>query len=158
MRLEIDTKNTCLLVDYIFYENGEDVADEKRMMNQGIQMIFTDHRSVRQNMPFGSHANAVQGSKYTQDYTFQIGMANEIIRQITFQMIPSPNVKYDASMTISGNTTERNQTLDLYNHLGLPFNASGKNPLLNQYVSVGTPASCKWHGGAIAYQQCVILP
>lgn len=140
-RIEIDQKNTCLLVDYIFYENGEDVADEKRMMNQGIQMTFTDHRSVRQNMPFPDQKTAVQGSKYTHDYTFQIGMANEIVRQLTFQFIPSGNVKYNADLTITDVKHERNQTLDLYNHLGLPFNACGKNPLLNQYVAVGTPIS-----------------
>ena len=100
----IDTKNVRLAVDYIFYEDGteERVANEM-MSEQGLVMPYTQFRTIKSTINFdqdvsvaadkggGSSVNITEGSSNTIETTRQIGLSNEIVRQLVMQQYPVGN-------------------------------------------------------------------
>ena len=89
----IDTNNVRLLCDYIFYEDGREQQVAAQMMSQsGLVMPYTQFRTIKStvaaNADSGNTVNIAEGSSSLLEFTRQIGLANEIVRQVSYQMYP----------------------------------------------------------------------
>lgn len=95
----IDTSNVRLLCDYIFYEDGKEEAVAQQMMSEaGLVMPYTQFRTIKTTINsaadssasngVGTSVSVASGSSATIEATRQIGLANEIVRQVTYQTYP----------------------------------------------------------------------
>ena len=95
----IDTANVRLLCDYIFYEDGKEEAVAQQMMSEaGLVMPYTQFRTIKTTINSaadssatngtGTSVSVASGSSATIEATRQIGLANEIVRQVVYQTYP----------------------------------------------------------------------
>ena len=94
----IDTKNVRLAVDYIFYEDGTEERVANEMMGEsGLVMPYTQFRTIKSTINAnqdlagqggGNFVDIADGSSNTIEVTRQIGLSNEIVRQVTIQQYP----------------------------------------------------------------------
>ena len=118
-KIPIDTANVRMVVDYIFYEDGKTQAVAKQMMSeQGLQMTYTQYRNVNTTLNSGItlSTDVAEGTATEVSFTRQVGLANEVVRQLTWQLNATGNMPND----------------------GFQRGMSAKNPLLLDYCSQGS--------------------
>ena len=122
-KIPIDTANVRLVADYIFYEDGKQEMVAKQMMSeQGLAMTYTQFRNVNctLNSNLSQCSSVADGASSEEKYTRQVGLANEIVRQMTWQLNATGNMPNDGINTNDAVTI------------------SAKNPLLLDYCSQGS--------------------
>tara|TARA_R100001594_G_scaffold145382_1_gene195489 strand:- start:929 stop:2902 length:1974 start_codon:yes stop_codon:yes gene_type:complete len=97
-KIPIDTTNVRLLADYIFYEDGKPEMIAKQMMSeQGLAMTYTQFRNVNTTLNAGitNQTDIADGAKEEKEFTRQVGLANEVVRQMSWQLNATGNMPND---------------------------------------------------------------
>ncbi len=121
-KINIVADKVRMITDLVHYEDGRMDADAKKMMGEGLQMIYGELRNIETSLTTNGKFTDTQGNSDPHDasssaaeHTRQIGLSNEVLRDIVISDAPSRTLR-DSKY---------------FPHKGL----ANLNPLLLQYCS-----------------------
>tara|TARA_R110001592_G_scaffold181311_2_gene424027 strand:- start:660 stop:3191 length:2532 start_codon:yes stop_codon:yes gene_type:complete len=118
-KINIVADKVRMITDLVHYEDGRMENDAKKMMGEGLQMIYGELRNVEttltSNTQYPATSNPTSASSAAAEHTRQIGLSNEVLRDIVIADNPNNAVRVS----------------NYYPHKGL----ANLNPLLLQYCS-----------------------
>ena len=112
-KINVDTGNVLLTTDLIYYQDGRPEKDMKLMNGAGIRFLYTQFRNVTSSLTDDDQC-AKYGDVDSQPYNRLIGMSNEVVRTIHYNIYPSG--------------TQKKEQFPYYNK-------TKRNPLLLKYCS-----------------------
>ena len=86
--IRVAVNKVVMLADYVYYMDGTEQAKQQQMNSaSGLQMPYTVYRNVQTTLPKPSDAlQPSVGNSQKVKFSRQVGLANEVVRQITWQL------------------------------------------------------------------------
>jgi len=147
-----------LLADYIYYEDGTEEAKRKAMMSAtGLQMPYTIYRNLTTTLP--APATPAVGTSSSVKFSRQVGLANEVVRQLTMQLTPTGNLDNTAATVEAyGGYDCKNQLLLDYHSLDSQVeNGNTIQYLINSIPYFPAPVSHSQHQ-FVLHKECFESP
>ena len=128
--IRVAVNKVVMLADYVYYMDGTEQAKRQQMNSaSGLQMPYTVYRNVQTTLPKPSDAlQPAVGNSQKVKFSRQVGLANEVVRQMTWQLNSTGNFE---GINTSGQAGEC-EVADV--NVGY----TAMNRLLLDYCSVGS--------------------
>ena len=86
--IRVAVNKVVLLADYVYYMDGTEQQKRQQMNSaSGLQMPYTVYRNVQTTLPKPSDSlQPTEGNSQSVKFSRQIGLANEVVRQMTWQL------------------------------------------------------------------------
>ena len=99
-KINIVADKVRMITDLVHYEDGRMEADQKKMMGQGLQMIYGELRNVETTLTDNAKYNDTLGnddptlaSSSKVEHSRQIGLSNEVLRDIVIADNPNNELR-----------------------------------------------------------------
>lgn len=95
--IRVQVNKVRMIADYIYYEDGTEENRRKKMMSaSGLQMPYTLFRNITTTLPKPTSTPEV-GKSSQVAFSRQVGLANEVVRQLTLQLTPTGDLDATAA-------------------------------------------------------------